>query len=58
MILDRIKAWIALFGAILTAVLSSGIIVTGTWKTVLTIASVIVTAFLTYRVPNTDINDT
>jgi hypothetical protein len=47
------KAYVALLGAILTALLGLDVIpVVGTWHTILTIASAIVTAIVTYAVPN------
>lgn len=47
------KAWISLFGAILTALLGLSVIpVTGTWHTTLTILSAIVTAIATYAARN------
>lgn len=53
MILDRAKAWVALIGAILTALIASDVIPTdGQWHEWLTIASVITTAVVTYLTPN------
>lgn len=47
------KAWVALLGAILTALLGLSIIpVTGGWHTGLTIAAAICTSVLTYAIPN------
>lgn len=49
------KAYVALLGGILTALLGLSVIpLTGGWHTGLTIASAVCTAILTYRVPNTD----
>lgn len=53
MISATAKAWVALVGAILTALLGLDVIpVVGAWHTALTIASAIVTAVVTYAVPN------
>lgn len=53
MILDRAKAWVALIGAILTALIASDVIPTvGSWHQWLTVASVVVTAVTTYLTPN------
>lgn len=52
MILDRAKAWVAFVGAILTALVASGVVPTGQWHDWLTTASVVVTAVLTYLTPN------
>jgi hypothetical protein len=49
---DRIKAWIALFGGVLTALLGLDIIPTGSWRVGMTIAVVVITAILTYATPN------
>jgi hypothetical protein len=47
------KAWVALVGAIVTALLGLSVIpVTGGWHTGLTIASAILTALATYAIPN------
>lgn len=47
------KAWISLLGAIVTALLGLSVIpVEGTWHTILTIISAVVTALITYAVPN------
>jgi hypothetical protein len=47
------KMWAALLGSIVTALLASGIIpVTGPWKAILTIVSVVLTAITTYQVRN------
>lgn len=47
------KAWVALIGAIITALLGLSVIpVVGTWHDILTIASAIVTSIVTYAVPN------
>jgi len=53
MISDRLKAWVALIGAMVTALLGLAIIPTGSWRTGLTIAAALITAFLTYAAPNT-----
>lgn len=48
------KAWIALFGSVLTALLGLSVIpITGTWHVTLTILSAIVTAVSTYAARNT-----
>jgi uncharacterized membrane protein len=48
------KAWIALIGSIVTALLGLEVIPTvGVWHTILTITSAVVTAVATYQVPNT-----
>lgn len=48
------KAWIALAGAIITAVLSSDVVpVDGNAHVVVAILSVLLTALATYKVPNT-----
>lgn len=52
MILDRLKAWCALFGAIATGLLGLGVIPAGSWQTGLTIAAAIFTGVVTYQVPN------
>lgn len=53
MISATAKAWVALVGAIVTALLGLDVIpVVGTAHTVLTIASAILTAVVTYAVPN------
>ena len=52
MIADRIKAWIALVGAVIVALLGLEIIPTGGWRNGLTIAAAVITAILTYQVPN------
>jgi hypothetical protein len=53
MISAAAKAYVALLGAILTALLGLDVIpVVGTWHTILTIAAAIVTAIVTYAVPN------
>lgn len=53
MISATAKAWVALLGAMLTALLGLDVIpVQGTWHTGLTIASALVTAIITYAVPN------
>lgn len=53
MISATAKAWVALIGAILTGLLGLDVIpVVGIWHTILTIASAIVTAIITYAVPN------
>lgn len=53
MISATAKAWVALLGAILTALLGLDVIpVVGAAHTILTIASAIVTAVVTYAVPN------
>jgi len=47
------KAWVSLFGAVVTALLGLQVIpVTGTWHTALTIIAAIVTAVSTYAAPN------
>lgn len=47
------KAWVALMGAIVTALLGLDVIdVNGGWHTGLTIAAAILTAILTYAIPN------
>ena len=47
------KAWIALLGSIITALLGLSVIpVVGVWHTVLTIAAAVITALTTYAVPN------
>lgn len=47
------KAWISLFGAVVTALLGLQVIpVTGTWHVALTVVSAIITAVLTYAFPN------
>lgn len=47
------KAWIALIGSVVTALLGLSVIpVVGTWHTVLTIISAVLTALTTYAVPN------
>jgi uncharacterized membrane protein len=47
------KAWIALVGGIITALLGLDVIPTiGVWHTVLTIAAAICTSVLTYSIPN------
>ena len=53
MISDRIKAWISLVGGILTALIGLGVIPTP-YTNWLTIASAVITAVLTYSVPNAD----
>ena len=56
MILDRAKAWVALIGAILTALIASDVIPTeGRWHDGLTVASVVVTTVTTYLTPNKDV---
>ena len=56
MITTAAKAWVALAGAIVTALLGLSIIpVAGSWHTGLTVASVILTALVTYAVPNVDV---
>lgn len=56
MILDRAKAWVALIGAILTALIASDVIPTeGRWHEWLTAASVVVTAVVTYLTPNKEV---
>lgn len=57
MILDRAKAWAALVGAIITALIASGVVPTGGWYDYLTIASVIATAVATYSVKNVEKTD-
>lgn len=53
MISATAKAWIALVGAIVTALLGLDVIpVEGNWHIGLTIASAILTAIITYAVPN------
>jgi len=53
MISATAKAWVALLGAIVTALLGLDVIpVIGIWHTILTIASAIITAVITYAVPN------
>lgn len=53
MISATAKAWVSLVGAILTALLGLSVIpVVGTWHTALTIASAILTAVVTYAIPN------
>lgn len=53
MISATAKAWISLIGALVTALLGLSVIpVEGTWHTGLTIASAILTALVTYAVPN------
>jgi hypothetical protein len=53
MISATAKAWVALVGAIVTALLGLDVIpVVGAWHTGLTIASAILTAVVTYAVPN------
>lgn len=53
MISATAKAWVALIGAIVTALLGLDVIpVVGIWHTILTIASAIITAIVTYAVPN------
>lgn len=53
MISTAAKAWIALIGAIITGLLGLDVIpVVGIWHNILTIASAIVTAIVTYAVPN------
>ncbi len=50
--METAKAWVALLALIVTSLLSSGLIVEGTAKNVLTIAAVILGAFLTWATPN------
>lgn len=57
MILDRAKAWVALIGAIITALLASGVVPVGSWQDYLTIASVIATAVATYGVKNKGVDE-
>lgn len=53
MISATAKAWVSLVGAILTALLGLSVIpVVGTWHTALTVASAILTAVVTYAIPN------
>lgn len=53
MISATAKAWIALMGAMVTALLGLSVIpVVGGWHTGLTIASALLTALVTYAVPN------
>ena len=53
MISAAAKAYVALLGAIVTALLGLSVIpVVGTWHTALTIVSAILTAIVTYAVPN------
>lgn len=53
MISATAKAWIALIGAIITGLLGLDVIpVVGVWHTILTIGAAIVTAIVTYAVPN------
>lgn len=56
MISDRWKAWISLVGGILTAMIGLDIIPTP-YTQWFTIASAIVTAVLTYAVPNRPVID-
>jgi len=52
---EAAKAWIALIGAIVTALLGLNVIpITGVWHSILTIASAIITGITTYTVPNRD----
>jgi len=47
------KAWVALLGAIVTALLGLSVIpAAGAWHTALTIVAAVCTAVLTYVVPN------
>lgn len=53
MISATAKAWIALLGGIVTALLGLDVIpVVGVWHTALTIASAVLTGVVTYSVPN------
>lgn len=47
------KAWISLFGAVVTALLGLDVIPTGSWRVALTIVSAILTAVATYAARNT-----
>lgn len=50
--MDRIKAWIALAGAIVTAVLGSGVVPLGEWQTALSFIAAVLTGITAYTVPN------
>lgn len=55
----KAKAWVSLLGAIVTALIASGLFpVSGNWYTALTALSIVATAVTTWVVPNKVIDAT